>query len=260
MTKKSRMFDSYAKYYEFLYVDKNYTEEAAYVHRLIQEYTPASSSILEFGSGTGAHATELALLKYQVTGIELSAAMVEIAHRRIQEMSWSDFTAPVFINADLRRIRLEKKFDVVLALFHVMSYQTATEDLRSAIESASLHLKPGGIFLFDCWYGPAVLHQPPMVRVKRFKRDGVNITRIAEPLHKPNENVVEVRYDFFVEELSSRINFLEVHPMRYLFTPEINLLLAEYGLYHLRSEAWMSGAAPGLDTWSVCFVCGQENH
>src|SRR6202021_2412457 len=86
-----------------------------------------------------------------------------------------------FSSGDIRNYRAGKRFDVVAALFHVMSYQTSNEDLLAAMVTAKEHLTPEGIFIFDYWYAPAVLTQQPSIRVKRMESDRLEVTRIAEP-------------------------------------------------------------------------------
>ena len=49
-------FDTYARYYDLLYRDKDYAGEAAYVASHIRQHAPEAARILELGCGTGAHA------------------------------------------------------------------------------------------------------------------------------------------------------------------------------------------------------------
>ena len=74
----------------------------------------------------------------------------------------------------------------MIALFHVLSYQTSNADAQAMFETAATHIETGGIFLFDCWYGPAVLTDRPETRVKRAEDDTVEIIRIAESVMFPN--------------------------------------------------------------------------
>jgi hypothetical protein len=144
----------------------------------------------------------------------------------------------------------------VISLFHVMSYQTTQDDLSAAFTTATAHLVPGGIFIFDFWYGPAVLHQQPSLRVKRLEDDRIQVTRIAEPVMHPDEHIVDVHYQVFIRSKSDRIieELLETHRMRYLFDQEIDDLLARQGLRLLDRSEWLSGKQPAQDTWGVCCV------
>src|SRR5690606_31057171 len=148
-------FNAYAAYYDLLYADKYYLGESVWVHGLIQDLRPGSRSLLELGCGTGGHALHLARQGYAGTGIDLSERMVALASANAGREQWP--TAPTFETADLRGYRSGRTYDVVVSLFHVMSYQVSNDDIRAAMATAAAHLSPGGLFIFDCWYGPGVL-------------------------------------------------------------------------------------------------------
>jgi SAM-dependent methyltransferase len=73
---------------------------------------------------------------------------------------------------------LVRQFDAVVALFHVISYQT---DFAVALDTAARHLKTGGLFLFDVWHGPAVLFQRPSAREKIAIDGSRRVVRKATP-------------------------------------------------------------------------------
>ena len=248
------VFNAYAAYYDLLYRNKDYAGEAAYVHGLIQHHAYGAQEVLEFGSGTGGHAVCLAGHGYRVTGVDRSNAMVRRALNRVGSFGTR---ALEFAVGDLRSFRAGKAFDVVLALFHVMSYQTGNADLQAAMATAAAHLRPGGLFIFDCWYGPGVLADPPVLRVRRMQGDGISLTRIAEPNHHPNENRVDVHYEVIVEGPQGLERIREVHAMRYLFALEVDLLLEGAGLRRLALTNWLGDDPPGLLSWNACFVAGK---
>ena len=247
------VFNSYARYYDLLYKDKSYEEESNYIQGLIQKYAPKAGSILELGCGTGIHASLLAKEGYEVHGVDQSHEMLALAAQRIADVPSAKLS---FAPGDIRTVRTGKQFDVVISMFHVMSYQITNEDLSASFETARVHLNPGGVFIFDCWYGPAVLTQKPSVRVKRLEDGRIRLTRIAEPEMHPAENRVDVNYHMFVmdKETGNVEEIHEVHRMRYLFTPEIELILSNHGLSLVNSFEWLSDNKPGFTTWGVCFV------
>ena len=160
------------------------------------------------------------------------------------------------LHGDIRATDLGQTFDAVISLFHVVSYQTGDEDLTATFQNAARHLRPDGLFLFDVWYGPAVLTQRPAVRVKRMENEQVHLTRIAEPTLLPNPNSVRVDYTLFVHQLTDgRIErCAESHLMRYFSTPEIRTLADRHGFDVACGEEWVTGAEPSTDTWGVCYV------
>ena len=48
------------------------------------------------------------------------------------------------------------------------------------------------MFLFDLWYGPGVLTDPPVVRVKEVEDDQYRLVRIARPVMYDERNIVDV--------------------------------------------------------------------
>jgi SAM-dependent methyltransferase len=246
-----KVFDAYAKYYDLLYKDKDYTSEVEYIRRLMSRFSNNVKTILELGCGTGKHASLLAQRGYEVTGVDQSETMLEAARSRGEGLSVK------FVNGDVRDVQLNTSFDVVLSLFHVVSYLINSNDLDSAFKNAAKHLNRGGIFIFDVWYLPAVLSFKPEVRIKRLEDDRSIITRIAEPCIHMEENVVDVNYEILIENKETHCldRLKETHRMRYLSSPEIAYFAKNAGLEILHSEEWISGKKPGADTWGVCFVC-----
>lgn len=250
------VFGDYSRYYDLLYRDKDYIGEAQFIHQLIQNYAPKTQSILELGCGTGNHAMLLAKEGYNVHGIDLSEEMLQQARDRLSNLPPDLASHLTFSQGDIRNVRLKQKFDVILSLFHVISYQITNEDLQAAFATVKEHLKPNGIFIFDCWYGPAVLSQSPTVRVKRLENEEILITRIAEPEIYPNDNLVDVNYQVFIKDKKSGSvdELQETHRMRYLFQQELNLFMNSFELKIVDCCEWMTGCQPNVNTWGVYFV------
>ena len=254
MDTSPKVFDAYAASYDLLYRDKDYPGEAEYVRRLLKRFAPAALRILELGSGTGRHACLLAQSGYSVHGVERSPGMLETAKK---SLAAAPSLAVEYSLGDVRSVRLGRAFDAAISLFHVASYQVSNADLADYLQTARAHVETGGLFVFDAWYGPAVLTDRPVVRVKRVEGDEADLVRIAEPRWLPNENVVEVHYQLFVREKSTGQvrEIQELHRMRYVFLPELRGMLASSGWMLEHAEEWMTGRAPGEGTWGVCFIC-----
>ena len=252
----SAVFDAYAAYYDLLYRDKDYAAEARYVGGLLARHGVAAGSLLELGCGTGRHACCLADMGFAVHGIDRSPAMVATARR---QAGAARAAALRFDTGDVRSARLDARFDGAISLFHVASYQTANEDLEAMFLTAAAHLRPGAVFVFDFWYGPGVLADRPATRVKELEDERVRVTRIAQPVMRPNENVVEVRYTVIVREkrTGATTELYEEHRMRYLFLPELRLLLEAAGLRIVQAEGWMSGEL-GFGSWQAVISARSE--
>ena len=243
-------FAQYADYYDLLYAGKDYGQEVGYVHDHIQLFHPGAKSLLDLGCGTGRHLSGFVDLGYQVTGIDLSGQMLALAKERLGHDQ-----GVTLLEGDARTVRLRRRFDVVVSLFHVMSYQLNNEDIAQVFETARAHLKKGGLFLFDCWYGPGVLTDRPIERIKQFEDDKSRIIRKSVPEMHAENNAVDVSFE--VEVLSKntgkKVHLDELHRMRYLFSPEVRQAFDAAGFEVVIEEEWISGKKLSYDSWNGFF-------
>jgi cyclopropane fatty-acyl-phospholipid synthase-like methyltransferase len=248
-------FSEYAAYYDLLYKDKDYNAESEFIECIIKKYNSVTTSILDMGCGTGNHDFYLSKRGYNVTGFDCSEANINIAQSKLAASDLSKENLE-FKSGDIRNFREKKKFDAILSLFHVMSYMSTNSDLRFAFETAKAHMGKKSLFIFDCWYGPAVLTNPPKVCIKNVENQNVRIIRISNPEVFPNENIIDVKYHLIVKnKLSLEYSEIkETHRMRYLFQPEIIEIAKSCGLKLLECFKWMTNEPPDLDAWGVYFI------
>jgi len=241
------VFNNYAKYYDLLYQDKDYRKEIDFIDSLIKQHLQKKNlRVLDIGCGTGKHANYLAEKGYQVTGIDFSEEMIRIA--KSNKNGNTDFYV-----ADATSFNLNKKFDIVLSLFHVVSYQSSNKDISSMFSNVSKHLNHNGLFIFDFWYGPAVLTEQPSIKIKRFENDEIKVIRIAEPILHNVQNTVDVNYEIIIStKIDKNIEFIkEIHKMRYLFIPEIDNFIENTKMVVQNYGEWLTNLSPSNHTWGV---------
>ncbi len=243
---KNKIF-SLGNYYDLFYDEKDYRLEANYLHNKLIDFKLKGNKILELGCGTGKHANHLTKFGYKILGIDKSESMLREA------LKVKNFEC---MQGDIRNIKLENKFDCVISLFHVLSYQISNESLQSVFLTAFNNLKKGGIFLFDFWFAPAVIHQKPRVRIKTISTETNKIYRIAEPEILIEKNQVNVKYTFhdFNQEKNQFKITEELHQMRYFSIPELSYIANSTGFKVLKAEEFLTGHKPSFDTWGVCII------
>lgn len=188
------VFGDYAYYYNSFYRDKDYKQEAETVHKILTKYGSNVHELINFGCGTGRHDIELTKLGYHCQGIDISPVMVDIAKKNsLQKDMDIDFSVH-----DIRSFKADSPKDAVISLFHVLCYQLGNTDIINAFESARASLKKGGLFLFEVWYGPGVLSDKPVVRVKEVEDEKNKLIRIARPIMHDKENIVDICYEVLV--------------------------------------------------------------
>lgn len=243
----------YASLYDLLYREKDYPAECDFLERLFARHARRPvRSLLDLGCGTGGHALLFAGRGCRVTGVDRSPTMLRIARAKAGRSVGS----VAFFPGDVRTARLGRRFDAVVALFAVMGYQTSDGDFVAAARTAAVHLAPGGVFIFDVWFGPAVLTSPPGTREKTVK-DGARLVRRRTDCEIDTlGQVVQVRFGTTVREGRRTISSgEETHPMRYFFPRELGLLVRAAGLELAAIVPFLDEeGSPGPDTWNVAVV------
>lgn len=96
-------------------------------------------TVLELGSGGGNHAFHMKA-HTSMTLTDLSVDMLDLSRSINPECE--------HIRGDMRSMRLERTFDAVLA-HDAISYLVTQQDLLAAMDTAFVHLRPGGAALFE---------------------------------------------------------------------------------------------------------------
>ncbi len=251
------VFKKYSEYYDLIYNDKNYSKEVNYVHETIQKFNPGAKTILDIGCGTGIHANLLASLGYKVHGIDFSESMIEIANDKLVNSDYKKNRENLeFSIGDIRYFELEEKFDVVLSLFHVLSYLNTNQDVSNGINAINSHLKPGGVAIFDFWHGPGVLSDLPLPRKKMIENNSLKVTRFANPSLDILTNTVLVHYDLLIYDKKENKYFEleENHNMRYFFKSDFESFLKEMSPSQNYFFDWMRLENPTIQSWTACIV------
>lgn len=244
------VFESYAKYYDLFYQEKDYEAEVDFVTD-VGKLTPPMS-VLDLGCGTGGHVLPLAKRGFQMTGVDLSEVMISQARQKASDQNLN----AEFSHADIRSLALGRTFDAVISMFAVMGYQTSNTDLYSAMQAARNHLQAGGLFIFDAWFGPAVLRELPATRVRELQNGEERIIRIAVPELDPLLNTVTVHYTV-IRLSGERVldESRESHRMRFLFAPEVEFFARQAGFEVLNICPFMdAGRRPTELDWNVTWV------
>ena len=240
----------YSSEYDLLYADKDYEAEVAFIERAIARWAPQARSIVDFGCGSGNHALPLARAGFEVTGVDRSTHMLARAREKARVQPTASFA-----EGDVRSVHLGASFDVALMMFAVLGYQLTDSDVAATLENVRAHLSPGGLLVFDVWYGPAVLATGPERRTKVMRERDREVTRIASATLSRADRRADVHYDVRVTESAREIAcFEERHAVRYFFADEIERFLGAAGFEKLSVNAFGTDAAPSEDSWNVSVI------
>jgi cyclopropane fatty-acyl-phospholipid synthase-like methyltransferase len=159
----------------------------------------AGASVLDVGCGTGRHAIELARRGYRVTGVEISAGMLEQAKKEAQavgvEVQWRQDDATSFVLSD--------QFDGVICLCEGAFGLLGPGDdpigqplaILRRVEAA---LKPSAKCLFTVLSGFAMTRRHSNADIAKNAFDPVGLTELSDVQPRPLAGGGEMRERGFV--------------------------------------------------------------
>ena len=142
--------------------------DAAYYHMMFDERVHdlpfyegvgrASGNVVELGVGTGRVALPLARAGVEVAGVDSAGAMLAELERRAAGEDPRTRERLTWHQADVKEVRLERRFGAVLYPFNGLAHHHRDPDLAAVFDTVRAHLAPGGVFAFDVVLpNPAVL-------------------------------------------------------------------------------------------------------
>jgi SAM-dependent methyltransferase len=137
-------YTAFAGVYDRWCADLDPARWARYNLALARRHGFTGGRVLDLGCGTGLSTRPWAQVAETVFGVDRAPAMLRLARRRRPpnvRFLRADITAPGLLRGET--------FQVVLANFDVVNYQTRLRDLLRLFRNARRLLAPEGCFLFD---------------------------------------------------------------------------------------------------------------
>ena len=257
---KSVFGANYASAYDALYLEKNYPLECD-VFETSVGLGGKPSRLLDVGCGTGGHSIELNRRGHSVTGVDMSQDMIKIARSKANAQL-PERHQPQFVCGSASEFDVEiKNFDSAMMMFAVLGYMRSNDDVITALRNINRHLKTGGTFMCDFWWGPAVLTQRPGERVRIVEGATGKTVRATRTRLETSANLAHVHFDILqAEALGKLTQSSETHTMRYFFGPELQLLF-QYAGFEILKQSQFPDTTKILDdtSWNAMIVARKTN-
>ncbi len=197
-----------AKWFEYLNDDCGYENWSQYFVAKLKGYPLAEG--LDIGCGGGWFTRAFQRAGYQMTGLDISAEMLDMA----QERAMKEGVRGEYLLGDITKFRTPKKFDFATAINDCVNYVPKTK-LEAAFKCVKSALKKGGIFLFD------------ISSEKKFREKIANTVSVDDRddvtyinFHREEEDGVTMEVTLFTKEVEGRyVRLDEVH-RQYRYTEE----------------------------------------
>ena len=143
------IYDLLAPFYDEFNGDINYSEWADFIEKIIKkDYTSGSPElILDLGCGTGSMTLELASRGYDMTGVDYSTEMLDIAKKRAYKDGFDGKI--LWLCQDMREFELYGTVDVTVCCLDGINHLTSPKDLDKCLKLVHNYLIPDGLFIFD---------------------------------------------------------------------------------------------------------------
>jgi SAM-dependent methyltransferase len=140
---------SEAHYEDASYYDHAYRRRRQDVQFYADAVADRGGPVLELGVGTGRVACAIARRNVSVVGVDRMTAMLSRAQERMDALPAAARERIELRRGDLCKLRLKRRFSMVIAPFNVFMHLYERRDVERALATVHHHLRPGGRFLFD---------------------------------------------------------------------------------------------------------------
>ena len=143
------IYDLIAPLYDKVNGDVDYSRWADFIETIIRrEYRGDEGSlVLDLGCGTGRMTLELAKRGYDMTGVDYSVEMLDIARQNAYELGLSDKI--LWLCQDVRELELYGTVGITVSCLDTVNHLTSPSDLSRTFALVHNYLSPDGIFIFD---------------------------------------------------------------------------------------------------------------
>ena len=140
------IYDLLAPFYDAINADISYSDWADFIEKIFnKECKSRPELVLDLGCGTGKMTLELASRGYDMTGIDISPEMLDIA-REQAEIGGYDI---LWLSQDMREFELYGTVDSAVSCLDCINHLTKPSDVKKTFDLMHNYLIPDGIFVFD---------------------------------------------------------------------------------------------------------------
>ena len=250
------MYTDFAYAYDRLMNDVPYEAWARYYAGLLELYNirPCARCV-ECACGTGSLTIPLAKLGFSMTGMDLSAEMLNLAQQKAREQG----VMIPFIRQDMRKLSVQRPVDAILATCDGPNYLTDSNDLLAFFRQAFSALKAGGVLAFDV-STPYKLSTELGDRIFTSSED--DMVYVWQGQYHEKQHCLDIHLDIFVPASDNLYRRIQEDQRQRAYTEEeLTDLLNQTGFSDIRlfGDRMMALPEPHALRWHITAQKGESD-
>lgn len=246
--KEEPMTDNYAALsavYDKLNADLDYNAWAAYIDKKIRKHSDIPVSlVLDLCCGTGQMTLALDALGYDMTGVDLSPEMLQIARDKAAAAGRAENI--LFLCQDMCDFELYGTVQAVVSCLDSLNHLDGKADLRRVLKLVHNYLEPGGLFLFDL---NSAYKFKEIYGTNAYVLEDEGIYCGWQNIYDPKSRVCDFYTSVFTENKDGSYTRRDDYEREYCFTRAFTeKLLAECGFELLSVDGELDGSVPTRET------------
>lgn len=140
------IYDILSRVYDEINRDIDYAKWADFIEKIFGKYMDKKPElVLDLGCGTGRMTRELASRGYDMTGVDYSVDMLDVAREKSEECGHDI----LWLCQDMTEFELYGTVDAAVSCLDCINHLTTREELVSCLKLVHNYLIPDGLFIFD---------------------------------------------------------------------------------------------------------------
>lgn len=214
-------YKDFARVYDEFMDQTPYDEWLLNIRNVFKKYKiKENAQVLDLGCGTGKMARRLKKAGYQVTAVDNSMDMLEVAASEEDD-------GILYVLQDMVSLELPDKMDAVVSICDCMNYILEEEDLKETFTRVKRFLKEEGVFMFDM---NSHYKYREILACNTFAEDREDASFIWDNFYDESDRINEYQLSLFIQNEQGTYNkYEELHLQKAYDEAEIKELLHEAG-------------------------------
>lgn len=230
-----QLYKKFAVYYDKIYENVDYSGESKFVNWAVKKHkTSQGVNLMDMACGTGSHANFLKD-NFKVTGVDINEDMLEIARKKVPEAD--------FILGNMKELKLENKFDIIICIFSAIHYNIDCNELKNTLTSFYNHLEDGGVLIYNLSFNTENWIEG-LVSVDTVVEDQLKIARICQS--QLTNGIFNANFVFLVKDNEEFDFEIDEHKLGVFEMDKVSKLMKKIGFQtfiysDFTSNRWQSG-------------------